>query len=334
MGANCARQASAPRGMHTWRAFLFQGTDSGMAGHFAKPSLTIDQQIAHLRAAGMAIADEERARHWLSHVSYYRLSGYWHIWKDRTGPVTRFLPGTDLDRVCDLYSFDRKLRRLVARATEHVEVALRGSWALALAHRGGSHDYLNAALYSDRRAFHDLLAKLARETGSSPETYIRHYRENYDEPAIPPVWMVAEMMTFGQISRWYSLLDDRALRSQIAAPFNLPETVLIATIKHLVDVRNICAHQGRLWNRGFRSPPKLPLKPPALTATIDHSRAGHAAGTLYNSLVLLVFLLDQTAPASTWRADLTAHLLAHPIGDLAAMGFPPDWQTRPLWVRT
>jgi abortive infection bacteriophage resistance protein len=40
---------------------------------FSKPSLNLDQQIAHLRDNGMAIPDEERARYWLTHVSYYRL---------------------------------------------------------------------------------------------------------------------------------------------------------------------------------------------------------------------------------------------------------------------
>lgn len=47
-----------------------------MSRKFAKPSLTIAQQIAYLRAAGMSVADDARAEHWLAHVSYYRLSGH------------------------------------------------------------------------------------------------------------------------------------------------------------------------------------------------------------------------------------------------------------------
>jgi abortive infection bacteriophage resistance protein len=83
---------------------------------FEKPALTIDQQIARLRDAGMAVADEDYARHWLTHVSYYRLSGYWHIYKDHSAaPATRFARGTDFVTVTELYSFDRRLRRMVAR---------------------------------------------------------------------------------------------------------------------------------------------------------------------------------------------------------------------------
>lgn len=279
----------------------------------------------------MTVADHARAEHWLRHVSYYRLSGYWHIWKDSTPGAAGFVAGADFDRTCALYSFDRDLRRVVARAVEHVEVALRGSWAYALAHHGGPHGYLDAALYSDRREFHGMLGKLAAEVGRSAETYIRHDRDHYDDPAMPAVWMVAEMMSFGQLSRWYSLLDSAGLRSKVAQPFGLHETVFVSIVKHLVDVRNICAHHGRLWNRGFRSPPRLPRQPADLLATLDTHNAGHAAGKVYNALVLLIFLVRQVAPASTWRADLIGVLARHPTGDLAAMGFPADWRVRPLW---
>ena len=304
-----------------------------MTRRFAKPSLTIAAQIAHLHAGGMTVDDHARAEYWLTHVSYYRLSGYWHIWKDRGVPgATRFVAGADFDLACALYDFDRNLRRIVGRAVEHVEVALRGSWAYALAHQGGPHGYLDAALYSDRREFHGMLGKLAAETGRSSETYIRHYRDTYDDPALPAVWMVAEMMSFGQLSRWYSLLADPALRTAIASPFGLREELFVSIVKHLVDVRNICAHHGRLWNRGFRSPPRLPHRPRELAASLDSQRVGHAAGTIYNSLVLLIHLVGKVAPASLWRDDLVALLQAHPTGDLAAMGFPADWAARPLWT--
>ena len=202
-----------------------------MTRNFAKPSLTVDEQIAHLRAKGMAIADEVRARYWLTHVSYYRLSAYWLYFehpKGQNGP--RFRNGTSFESVTALYDFDRLLRRLVMRGTEHVEVALRGNWAYQLALLGNGHSYLDASLYTDRKESHSNLAKLAGEVGWSSETYIKHYRENYHDPALPPVWMVAEMMSFGQLSRWYSNLAERALRNRIAQPLGLPECVATTTM--------------------------------------------------------------------------------------------------------
>lgn len=302
-----------------------------MTQTFAKPSLTIDEQIAHLRAKGMTIAEDAVAEYWLRHVSYYRLSAYWLYFEFPKGQVgPRFKPGTSFDKVTALYDFDRILRRLVMRGTEHVEVALRGSWAYQLAQLGDGHAYLRTKLYRDAREFRSSRSKLQQAVQRSSETYIDHYRRTYSMPKLPPVWMVAEMMSFGQLSRWYSNLADRALRNRIAAPLGLPETVLVPLIRHVTDIRNICAHHGRLWNRGFLQPPKLAQKPADLLASLDQA-ANQAPANLYNGLTMIAHVVRTVAPDSTWLSDLKSHLKTHPTGDLASMGFPADWQDRPLW---
>ncbi len=172
---------------------------------------------------------------------------------------------------------------------------------------------------------------MTNDVANSPETYIDHYRRTYDTPAMPPVWIVAEMMSFGQLSRWYALLGDRALRNAIAKPLGLPEAVLVPLLKHLSTIRNSCAHHARLWNRGFLLRMRVPSKPADLLGTLEPP-AAHAPAQLYNALVLIIYLLRQVAPASLWRNDLNALLAQHPTGDLDAMGFPPDWDTRPLWL--
>lgn len=298
---------------------------------YTKPALTYAQQITHLQQCGMRIADVARAEYWLRHISYYRLSAYWLYFehpKGTTGP--RFKSGTDFDTVTALYDFDRILRRLAMRGSEHVEVALRASWAYQMGQLGDGHSYLDAGHYADRGEFHKNLANLTNETGWSKETYIKHYRQAYQSPALPPVWMVAEMMSFGQLSRWYSNLVDRSLRNRIANPLGLPETVLVPLVRHVTDIRNICAHHGRLWNRGFLQPPKLAQKPQDLQSSLDQS-ATQAPARLYNGLTMIAHVVRWVAPASTWAKDLSAHLITHPTGDLAAMGFPANWQARPIW---
>jgi len=42
---------------------------------YTKNALTIDQQIDQLKQRGLMI--DEEAFHFLSHISYYRLAGYW-----------------------------------------------------------------------------------------------------------------------------------------------------------------------------------------------------------------------------------------------------------------
>lgn len=299
---------------------------------YDKPSLTWQQQLEHLKTCGLIVHDDNRALYWLQHVSYYRLSAYWLYFEHPKGqPGPRFKHGTTFDQVTALYDFDRGLRRLVMRGTEHVEVALRGSWAYQLGQLGEGHAYLNAALYHDRESFHTILAKLVTEVGWSKETYIKHYRDSYDTPALPPVWMIAEMMSFGQLSKWYSNLKDRALRNKISRPLGLEETVMVPLIKTVTSIRNICAHHGRLWNRGFLAPPKLAQKPENLHSSLNHN-AANAGTKLYNALTMVAHVVSEVAPNSTWRADLAEHIRTHPEGDFAAMGFPEDWEIRPIWA--
>lgn len=215
------------------------------------------------------------------------------------------------------------------RGTEHVEVALRGSWAYALACTGGSHGYVDADHYSNRKEFQANLGKLAGAIGTSTETYIKHYRETYDRPAMAPVWMVAEMMSFGQLSRWYSNLSDRALRNRIARPLALPETVLVPLVRNLTDVRNICAHHGRLWNRGFRHPPKIAHKPADLQETLDNG-ATQSPARLYNTASMVAHVVRTVAPDSLWAQDFRALVGTCPE-PVISMGFPADWTLRPLW---
>lgn len=298
---------------------------------FSKPSLSYAQQIEHLRERGMLIADEALAEYWLRHVSYYRLSAYWLYYEHPKGvDGPRFRAGTSFEDVTALYDFDRNLRRLVMRGTEHVEVALRGSWAYQMAHSGGPHAYLRSSLYRDRKEFHSGRGKLRSAVASSSETYIDHYRRKYTQPALPPVWMVAEMMSFGQLSRWYTNLAERALRNRIAEPLGLPETVLVPLTRHVTDMRNICAHHGRLWNRGFLHPPKLARKPVDLNQSLDLA-SNQAPAKLYNGLTLVAHVVRTVAPDSTWAKDVGALIRLHPTGDVASMGFPVDWETRPLW---
>lgn len=302
-----------------------------MTRTYAKPALTYQQQIAHLRANGMVIADDAQAEYWLRHVSYYRLSAYWLYFEHPKGSDgLRFKPGTTFEAVTALYDFDRILRRLTMRGTEHVEVALRGSWAYQMGHLGNGHSYTNASLYSNQRELQKNLTKLGTEIERSRETYIKHYRDTYNDPALPPAWMVAEMMSFGQLSRWYSNLSDRALRNRIAAPLGLPETVLVPLIRHVTDIRNICAHHGRLWNRGFLQPPRLAMNPPRLAQSLDQD-ATQAPAKLYNGLTMVRHIVETVCPDSSWATDIRKHIATHPTRDLASMGFPADWVARPIW---
>lgn len=295
---------------------------------FTKPAISVTDQIALLRQRGMVIDDEAAARHYLGHISYYRLRAYWLPFEIPAADGDHALrPGTRFEDVLALYVFDRQLRLMVMDAVERVEVAIRAHWAHHMAMTYGAHGYLDQPHYGHVERHAKDVADLTKEFTRSRDTFAEHYREKYTAPALPPVWMAADLMSFGLLSKFLSDLKRRSDRQAIAKPFGLDEKVLTSFAHHMSHVRNICAHHGRLWNRRFTIKMTVPTSP----ATLPIAMRGADDRCLHNTLVMLDHLLNVVAPESGWCGRLVAHLETCPLPVVEAMGFPADWQRRLAW---
>lgn len=145
---------------------------------------------------------------------------------------------------------------------------------------------------------------------------------------MPPVWMASELMSFGQLSHWYAALKEPAVRQSIANPFALDETVFVPFVHHLSVIRNICAHHGRLWNRTFRVPLRLPRRRPEMVASAVNRTA---PTNVYNTLAMIHFVLRTVEPKADWSKRLASLIETLPVKGPEAMGFAPDWQGHTLW---
>lgn len=313
--------------MRTPAGFFFPGC--GMK--FAKPPLSIEDQVALLKRRGMIIDDEARARHALAHINYYRLRAYWLPFEQPADAEAEhvFRPGTRFATVLEYYAFDQRLKLLLLDAIERVEISLRTRWAHELAMRHGSHAYLVRRLFADRQRYGKCLEQLKEEVARSHETFIRHYRETYSNPTLPPIWAACEVLTLGQLSQWFDNLKHRIDRQAIAQAFGIDEIVLRAFAHHLAAVRNLCAHHSRVWNRKFTIRMKLPRHPadiaPWFNPAEDHK--------LYNTLLMLALLLNRVTPDSTWKKRLLELLATMPEGTTEVMGFPNGWREFEVWAR-
>lgn len=89
-----------------------------------KESRSIQEQIDLLKHRGMIIEDEEFAHLHLSHISYYRLKGYW--WDMQTDKEQHiFKNDANFKDVIARYFFDKELRLILFDAIEAIEIALR-----------------------------------------------------------------------------------------------------------------------------------------------------------------------------------------------------------------
>jgi abortive infection bacteriophage resistance protein len=168
---------------------------------------------------------------------------------------------------------------------------------------------------------------LIEDLARSKDTFILHYKNKYDDPEHPPVWMTAEVISLGQLSMWYSNLKNRPDRQAIAKVYGLDESVLVSLAHHLTYIRNICAHHGRLWNKQVTVKMIVPTSPASLKLAMN----GNAQGRVYNTIAALGYLMDIVAPNNQWRQQVAGLIDSCPLLDDVAMGFPTNWKNLAAW---
>ena len=292
----------------------------------SKPAKTYEEQIALLLHRGLVVADVAFAQHCLTHHNYYRISAY-------RFPLTlphdpdRFVEGTTFETLWSLYLFDRQLRDLVYEALKLFEISVRARWAYVLGHAHGSQAFENAAVFRDSVRHTDALQKLDEELKRSDEPFVSHYRTKHGMSR-PPIWAACEVMSFGLLSRFFANIARDKDRKDIARTYLLFPDNLKSLLEHAVYARNLCAHHARLWNRRFTVTVALPDRQPMTILSSLHRAEDRR---LYNTLVLLAHLTRTISPGSDWTARLLALLRQQEFIVTCHMGFPNDWDTRPLW---
>jgi abortive infection bacteriophage resistance protein len=296
----------------------------------SKPAKTYKEQLDLLKARGLVVPDESFALHVLEHHNYYRLSAYRFSFTLPKRPDC-FLPGTTFTQLWALYEFDRNVRQLVMEACKRVEISARSRWAYEVGHQLGPLAYLENRHFANPLIHAKTLTKLDSEMSRSKEDFIKHHRIVLGMPW-PPVWVVAEVASFGNTSTMIGQLKEPALRQSIADGYQLDEKTFCSLLHHLCVLRNTAAHHARLWNRKFVVTFQLPKKKPMhLWANFFTPLGLGNANRIYNSLVLLIHLLQCIDPATPWPARLSSVINTLDVALLPEMGFPLDWKARPLW---
>lgn len=313
---------------------------------YDKPPLSLDDLINRLSVRGMGIPDIDRARRYLRHIGYYRLSPY-TIPFQHGRPDHEFREGTTFDSILDLYVFDRALRLMVTDALERVEVAVRASLTDHMSTASGDpHWYLDAARFADRNRHATFLGIVRRlcderlrgkpDSNDGPlihRSALEHYLTTYGTPELPPSWLMVESLTLGQLSALYSNLARRADRTAVATSLRLNEPLLTSWLQTYVRVRNVCAHHGRLWNVGLGVYPKIPTSRSVSWLTGSDALPPRSEKRLYPVLVSLQAVLGTVSPRSGWPRRLSDLLASRPQTYLDGMGVPANWSDDEFWSR-
>ncbi|MFW6351041.1 MAG: Abi family protein [Bacteroidota bacterium] len=295
---------------------------------YSKPPLSIADQIARLKQRGLKFKDEQRAAHYLSNISYYRLRAYTYPFQNNSDPTHPFNKEISFEGIIELYVFDRRLRLLVFNAIEKIEIALRTKIVYEFSLTKGSHWHEDANMYRNNYFFNKNINSLYEEIDRSSETFIEHYKQSYSTPAYPPAWMSLEVITMGLLSKLYGNLKNGAEKKKVAKEFGLPNPLILESWMHaFAGLRNICAHHGRLWNRRFTIVPKIPYN----THNTFIQNTNIYDNKLYAQLCCINYITSIISPKSSFVTDLKNLLGTCDLIDCKEMGFPNNWKEEPIW---
>lgn len=294
---------------------------------YPKPIITAADMIQKYQDAGLTIHDRQRAENALNEIGYYRLRGYsFHLYNKAT---KKFHPNTSFDQILSIYRFDEELRGIVFTMTCEIEVALRVRICNALLSTGDPLAYMDSSLCKDKEIFWKNLSSVSSEIARSSDVFIKHQYDFYDGQV--PLWAAVEVMSFGTLSK---LLKN--LKSDASSPYRaiagyysyttgkgnriVPNNDMLSSWTHsTVALRNICAHNARIYNRAFSAKPQLLIA--------DQQTPPPKFFGFYQALLAMKYLRPSDESWKSFMANLEA-LLNQYAGsiEIARLNFPNDWK--------
>jgi len=296
--------------------------------NYTKPAVSIADQILRLKERGLSILDEEKATSYLGNISYYRLRAYTYPFQDNDNPDHPFINKIGFEDIINLYVFDRQFRLFVLDAIEKIEISMRTQVIYQWAMSYGGHWHLDSSLFRNSVQFANDFNRLQQEVDRSVETFIKHYKSKYTNPKEPPCWMALEVSSFGLLSLIFRNLKFGKEKKAITKYYGLPDVAILENWMHsFSNIRNICAHHGRLWNRRLTAHIKLPNRPKNPFINNKHL----LPYKIYASLCCMKYVLDIISPNNTFKERLKNLMEICPLAQEKEMGFPSNWANENFW---
>lgn len=318
---------------------------------FSKRFESEDTLVEKILKRGLSVSSEDELRRIIRITGYYRFTGY--LYPFRKQGSDDYEKGTTLESIWRLYSFDRRLRLIAMDALARIEVAIRAKIMEAHSlHFGG-----DPFAYCDQSAmpglktkqfqpYLDSLDKAVRQARSAKDPAVLHHFAQYGESRVP-VWVLFENLSFGDVAICYDGLPP-PVQQVVANSFGIWPGPFKGWMKVLRRVRNICAHQGRLWNRKIDARLSYSFSQDKSLADLYACVSIQSSlpyTTVFTALSLCAWLIRVIRPESQWTSRVKELLADYPEVPLAAMGFPAprpgapaggcaggyDWQTLALW---
>lgn len=299
---------------------------------YSKPAISISEQIHLLETRGLIIKDLTQAEHYLKHIGYYRLAGYWRIFQSDKVNHT-FLANVQFRHIVELYEFDRELRTLLFDAIERIEISLRSLLINEMSMSHGAQWYEEEALAERTDLFTENLSKIVDDLNRSDEEFMKHHDSKYGQ-TYPPCWKAMQVLSLGTLSKIYANIGNHlAEKKLISEALGLPAPKWLESWLQVINVlRNLCAHHSRIAYRLFNYPPKYLHTSKYPWVKTQATGNSPTRQSIYYQLITTKFILNRCYSGNDFSSRLKLLFEKYPSIIPSELGFPVDWKEEFLWA--
>lgn len=290
-----------------------------------KPQKTLEEQIDILKSRKLYIEDDADAMRVLERSNYYRLRGYYIHLQEKDS--NDFKLGVSFTSISALHDFDNELRILLLKLLLDIEVVARARIAYTVAHAWGPMGYRNISNYGsscDPEKFAELMDRMDSDLANSRERFIKTYNDKYAGQF--PIWVAVEVLSFGDLSKLYHLLPTEQKKNIANAYDYLDESLLTNWIQCAAMLRNLCAHNSRLYSRRIPTPIIIEKEKQAYISDVTNGTFSIKSQSLFSYLLAMRRISSSTIWNSFIR-DFEALLQRYDcFVEPIRLGLPYQWK--------
>lgn len=139
--------------------------------------------------------------------------------------------------------------------------------------------------------------------------------------------MINEIVPLGALYNIFNNLKSKSLKKKVANSFGLSLPTFTSWMLILSNLRNLCGHHARVWNREISIIPHTHNNPVFEWINPETTNPRR----VYFRICIIKYLLFTVSPNNRFTEKLKLLLAKYPTVDIRAMGFPAGWYTEPLW---
>ncbi|PIO79870.1 Abi family protein [Streptococcus parauberis] len=310
----------------------------------SKPFQNVHQQLFILNKRGLVIEDYSKVKQYLISNNYYNIiNGYSKYFFETPN---KYKDGTTFDEVTYAYLFDKEIKFALLKSIFEAEKHFTSIFAYTFSEKNSKNDdfYLNVKSYhTTKKNQHQLpyiinkmnkiISKHIKKKSVTP---INHYMKSH---GYVPFWVIINYLTFGEVTTLFRLapLD---IQNKVSKRFysfisqygpvktRLTPAIFLSFVENIAEVRNVCAHDNRLWE--FKCKESIKYYPSL--HDIYNIKNNSPRSDIYNVYLVLRYFMTPfkykilTKTLKKRLKNFDNKLESQSINSfLGYLGFPPEW---------